>query len=129
VTINRELEQSILKSNSKYDIGIVGTEIAYTIGEKNLALTDIQIPPVSQGGADLYTQDGTIVMQARMLANPLDLGDNLQTVLGGQLQSMTAKLTEDFGYHPGATTGYAVLSYVDPASGVVKTLVAVVPRP
>jgi len=129
VTINRELEQSILKSDSKYDIGIVGTEIAYTIGEKNLGLTDIQMPAVSQGGADLYTQDGTVVMQARMLANPLDLGDNLQTVLGGQLQSMVAKVTEDFPYHPSATTGYAVLSYVDPASGVVKTLVAVVQRP
>ena len=129
VTINRELEQSILKSDGKYDIGIVGTEIAYTIGEKNLGLTDIQMPPVSQGGADLYTQDGTVVMQARMLANPLDLGGNLQAVLGGQLQSMAAKLTEDFQYHPGASVGYAILSYVDPTTGVVKALVAEVPAP
>ncbi len=129
VTINRELEQSILKSESKYDIGIVGTEVAYTIGEKNLGLTDIQMPPVSQGGADLYTQDGTIVMQARMLANPLDLGDNLQVVLRGQLQSMVDKLNTDFQYHPGATTGYAVLSYVDPTTGLVKALVAEVSKP
>jgi hypothetical protein len=129
VTLTRELEQSILESDSTYDIGVVGSEIAYTIGEKNLGLTGIQMPPVSQGGADLYTQDGTVVMQARMLANPLSLGDNLQTVLSGQLQSMVNKLNTDFQYHPGATTGYAVLSYVDPTTGVVKALIAEVSKP
>jgi len=129
VIINRQLEQSILRSDSKYDIGIVGTEIAYTVGEKNLGLTGIQIPPVSQGGADLFTQDGTVVMQARMLANPLSLGDNLQAVLSAQLQSMVDKLNTDFQYHPGATTGYAVLSYVDPTTGVVKALIAEVEKP
>jgi len=129
VTLNRGLEQSILQSQDKYDIGIVGSEIAYTVGERNLGLQAIDMPPVSQGGADLYTADGGAIMQARMLAHPLALGDDLQTVLTGQLSQMVNKLGTDFDHHPGATTGYAVLSYVDPTTGVVKTLVAVVPKP
>ena len=129
VTLNRGLEQSILQSQDTYDIGIVGSEIAYTVGEKSLGLQAIDMPPVSQGGADLYTTDGSVIIQARMLAHPLALGDDLQAVLTGQLGQMVSKLGTDFDYHPGATTGYAVLSYVDPTTGVVKTLVAVVPKP
>jgi hypothetical protein len=128
VTLSRGLEQSILQSQDTYDIGIVGSEIAYTVGERSLGLQGIDMPPVSQGGVDLYTTDGSAIMQARMLAHPLALGDDLQTALTGQLSQMVDKLGTDFDYHPGATTGYAVLSYVDPTTGVVKTLVAVVPK-
>jgi hypothetical protein len=42
---------------------------------------------------------------------------------------MVDKLGTDFQYHDAATTGYAILSYVDPTTNVVKTIVAVVPRP
>jgi hypothetical protein len=129
VTLNRELERSILKSQSKYDIGRVGAEIAYMVAEKNLHLDGIDMPEVSQGGVDLYTADGKAIMQARMLANPLDLGADLHATLAGQLFQMVGKLRTDFQYHDAATTSYAILSYRDPTTNVVKTIVAVVPRP
>ena len=83
---------------------------------------------ITKGGKDLDTRDGAVVIQARMLANPDDLSAaNLQGTLSGQMNDLVAKLQQDFANNP-ATTGYAVLSYLDPSTNTISTLIAEVVR-
>src|SRR5438093_6639856 len=67
VTLNRQLEKTMLASGSEYDLGRLGAEIAYTIANEKLGLRDVVIVEPSQRGADLFTKDGQVVMQARLL--------------------------------------------------------------
>ena len=90
---------------------------------ERLGLSDVVLPDPSRGGPDLSTKDGTVVIEARMLAsteaaNPSQLATTLQE----QLNQMTGRLNSDFARYPPGSRGYAILSYAD-NSGAIHTIV------
>jgi hypothetical protein len=98
------------------------------VSEEKFHLNDLRLYEITQGGKDLDTRDGTVVIQARMLANPNDLtGTQLSITLNTEMNDLTWKLQQDFENNP-AAVGLAILSYLDPVSGVVHTLIAEVDR-
>lgn len=126
----RDLEREMVNSGDKYDLARVGAEIAYTAAQKDFGLQDIQLNEPSQGGADLTAADGTVTIQARMLGSPSALSTtNLQSTLESQMNELSQQVSWDFANNKSAQTGYAVLSYLDPGSKTIVTLVAVIPRP
>src|SRR2546428_9866795 len=129
VNLNRALEQTMLKVGSTYDAGRLGAEIAYTIATERLGLKDVVMVEPAQYGTDLFTRDGNVVIQARLLTATQDFAsDKIQGIITGQLLNLLSQLDNDFTNHPSATTGYAVLSYVD-NDQVLKTIVLEVPKP
>ena len=123
VTFNRQLERGMLGLDSDYIHGRLGAEIAYTVAKNKLGLSGIILEEISKGGKDLYTTDGTVVIQARFLTQTESRSTNdVALILSAQLNDLVTKLRQDFGNNHSATSGYAVLSYVD-NDGVVKTLV------
>ena len=118
----------MVEAGSKYDHGRGGAEIAYTVATDRLGLKDVVLVEPSRGGKDLYTGDGRVVIQARMLTDrdvlsSSKLGDTLQA----QFVDMVSKLKEDFRYNPLMTNGYGILSYVED-DGNVTTIIVEVPR-
>jgi hypothetical protein len=67
VVMVRNLEKAMFAGGSSYDRGRIGAEIAYVIADKNLGLKNIVLEEPSKGGRDLYTQDNTVAIQARLL--------------------------------------------------------------
>ena len=127
--MNRQLEKTMLASGSEYDLGRLGAEIAYTIANEKLGLRDVVIVEPSQRGADLFTKDGQVVMQARLLrstqyADPKDLG----VIFQSQLADLAEQLKVSFKLNPSAHTGYVMLSYLD-NQGNIRTIVVEAPRP
>ena len=123
-----KIDDGLVHSKSNNDLGRAGAEIAFSVAEEKFHLGDIRLYEITQGGKDLDTRDGTVVIQARMLANPADLtGDQLSITLDTQMNDLAEKLQQDFENNP-ATTGLAILSYLDPSSNVVHTLIAEVGR-
>ena len=129
VIFNRQMENSMLGMDSDYVHGRLGAEIAYSYAKSILGLTDVVLAEISKGGKDLYTSDGKVVIQARFLTVTEVLStQKVKDLLGAQLNDLVTKLRQDFQNNDKATTGYAVLSYVD-NDGVIKTLVVeVAPR-
>src|SRR2546426_8632458 len=124
----RPLEKDMIFEGTAYDHGRVGAEIAYTVGKVKYGIQDLVIREPSKGGADLITQDRTVVMQARFIQDFSQFpGKTLEQALQDQLGKLVSKLGQDFMNNPSATVGYAILSYVDPQN-VVHTVVAEVPR-
>ena len=58
----RPLEKDMIFEGTAYDHGRVGAEIAYTVGKIRYGLQDLVIREPSKGGADLITQDRTVVV-------------------------------------------------------------------
>jgi len=130
VTPVRGLEKEMVNSGSKYDLARVGAEIAYTVCQKDFGVENIQLNEPSQSGADLISTDKTVTIQAGMLGNPSALSPaNLEATLNFEMNDLVGQLQKDFAKNSSAQTGYAVLSYLDPVSHTIVTLVAVVPRP
>ncbi len=125
----RQLEHDMIDHGSTYDLGRIGAEIAYTVADRKLNLKNIILEEPSRGGKDLYTADRQVVIQARMLADPNDLAPaKLKSTLGGQLSDLIGKLKEDFDNNHSAHIGYAILSYLDPSTKVVTTIIVEVLR-
>jgi len=94
-----------------------------------LASRGVVLEEISKGGKDLYTTDGTVVIQARFLIQTEYRSTyDVSGILSTQLNDLVTKLGQDFDNNHSATSGYAVLSYVD-NDGVVKTLVVEVGPP
>src|SRR3989441_2757363 len=128
VDFPRPLEKNMIFEGTGYDHGRVGAEIAYTVGKVKYGIQDLVIREPSKGGADLITQDRTVVMQARFIQDFGQFpGKTLEQALQEQLGKLVSKLGQDFANNTSATEGYAILSYVDPQN-VVHTIVAEVPR-
>ena len=107
--------------------GVVGASVLYHLTKGGWK--DVVLVEPSKGGEDLYTKDGKVVIQARILTNRDDLSPtNLDKTLGVQLSDLVGDLKKDFDRTPTARTGYAILSYLDPASNVIKTIVLEVLR-
>src|SRR3989454_322062 len=126
VEMERLLESSILHQGSTYVLGRLGSEIAYVIAGSKLGLKDIVLEEPSVGGRDLYTRDNTIAIQARLLAyvNPAKVEATIQK----ELLNLVNKLGQDYDNQPDMKHGFAILSYIDPADGMLKSLIVEVPR-
>jgi len=104
----RPLEQAILRHGNRYEVGRVGAEIAYTILQKRFGHKDLVIMEPAKGGKDLFTKDGTVIAQSRLLAH---YGQSwLNSQIQRHMKQMTRKLGVDFRYNRKAEVGYAVLS-------------------
>ena len=130
VTSVRSLEWEMVNAGGTYDLGTVGAEIAYTVAQQDFGIQNIQLNEPSQGGADLVSGDGTVTIQARMLANPSALSPaNLEATLGEQMNDLVGQVHYDFSENSKFVMGYAILSYLDPTTKTITTLVAVIPKP
>jgi hypothetical protein len=129
VTPIRSIEAAIIRSDSTYDKGVLGAEIAYTVGTEKLGLPNLILHETSEGGPDLNTGDATTFIQARML----DLHDidpsKIPAQIRGQLPDMITALRKDFAYNKNTVTmGYAIISYIDNEYSV-RTIIVQVPYP
>jgi hypothetical protein len=124
VAIQRQIEQKMLLSKSTYAHGRLGAEIAYTVSKERLGLQNVILREPSTGGKDLYTTNGRHVIEARLLTDPRPVGVNLKRTLKIQLNRLVRKLHQDFKYNSSAASGYAILSYLDPGSHIVKAVVS-----
>lgn len=120
VTVRRRLESAMLQSVATYAHGRLGAEIAYAIAVTNLGLRDVVLFEPSIGGKDLYTKDGVVMIQARLLTEPGPLQhDRLRRTIRNQVAQLIRKLEQDFIHNADAKMGYAILSFLDPRDGSV----------
>jgi len=124
VAVRRRIERNMLQSKSTYAHGRLGAEMAYAISKQRLGLEQVILREPSTGGKDLYTSDGRYLIQARLLTDPKPLSDNLRRTIRIQLNRLVRKLYQDFRYNSSATKGYAILSYLDPRSHVVRAIIS-----
>jgi len=128
VRLVRPLERHMLWHGGTYDAGRIGSEIAYAIGKNKLMLAGLVLPDPNSSGRDLYTSDGRVVMQSRMLTQTSSLNTGrLDNLIESQVSRLVRKLREDFEFNPGARIGYAIVSYLD-AAMVRARIVKVSPR-
>lgn len=64
----RELESNMLTHGSAYDHGTVGAEVAFSIASKMLMNDQLLILEPAMRGSDIVSRDGSIAVEARMLA-------------------------------------------------------------
>ena len=120
IRVKRLLESAMLQSIATYAHGRLGAEMAYTIAVTKLGLRDVVLFEPSTGGKDLYTKDGRVMIQARLLTEPGPLQpERLRRTIRIQVARLMRKLGQDFAHNPGARIGYAVLSYLNPCDGSV----------
>src|SRR2546426_540118 len=122
----RQLETSMLDGKNAYDLGRLGAEISYTVGQKEFGLDDLILSEPSQIGADLHTADWKAVMQARMLDLSNTARESRSGYLHSQIVDMIDSLRKNFRDHPEAQTGYVVLSYYD--GNAVRVIIVTVAR-
>lgn len=129
VDFQRQLEKSIRTDGSAYDVGRLGSEIAYTVAQEKLGLKGLVLEEPAKGGRDLHTIDGKVSIQARLIRETQGLTEKaLSDELASQLGQMTANLKYDFENYPSTQVGYAILSYVD-NTNVIKTIIVEVLPP
>jgi len=117
----------MLRNGATVDAGRIGAEIAYTVCTRELGLKDVVLVDPTRVGPDLFSKDGKVVVQARMLTateewDSVTVKREVQT----QLKDLVRQLARDFRRTPNPTTGYAVLTYVD-NDHMIKTVVFEVP--
>src|SRR2546422_2010960 len=122
----RQLETSMLDGKNAYDLGRLGAEIAYTVGQKELGFENLILSEPSQIGADLHTADWKAVMQAWMLDLSNTARESRSGYLHSQIVDMIDSLRKNFRDHPEAQTGYVVLSYYD--GNAVRVIIVTVAR-
>ena len=108
---------------SPSDVARIGAEIAYTVAVEKLGLQNVIMHDPSQGGADLITKDGSVVIEARMFQRTsTQVQPMLNTVIQGELTQMVERILFDFNKNTSAKTGYVIFSYVD-NSNAIHTIV------
>jgi len=112
VKLRRELESRMLAEGSSYDHGRLGVEIACSILKKLLPNCTFSIPEISRGGRDLYSDDGRISVQARLIYDfrqfrPIPAEEAVKS----QLTLLCRKLGQDFAYNVRMHEGFACLSF------------------
>src|SRR2546422_6725671 len=122
----RQLETSMLDGKNAYDLGRLGAEISYTVGQKEFGLDNLILSEPSQIGADLHTADWKAVMQAWMLDLSNTARESRSGYLHSQIVDMIDSLRKNFRDHPEAQTGYVVLSYYD--GNAVRVIIVTVAR-
>jgi hypothetical protein len=112
-TFARALERAML-GGSGYDHARLGVEIAYTIAEENFGLKDVVIREPSQGGPDLITADGKVVIQARLIKDFTQFNNpNIPAVIDDQVAGMVNQVKWDFKNNGNAHMGLVIFSYLD----------------
>jgi hypothetical protein len=96
------------------------------VATEKLGLDNVILQEPSVGGRDLYTQDNTVAIQARLIIHATT-GSTLQTTIQEQLASLIYQLHSDYGHQPNMKVGYAVLSFVD-TDGSLKSIILEVPK-
>jgi hypothetical protein len=124
IVLQRDLEKAMLDYGGPTNLGRMGSEVSYVLGDKYLGLKNIVMPDPSQGGRDLYTHDNTVAIQARFLKN---FGQDKVTTIQNQLLDLAKKLQQDYENQSDMRDGYAILSYLD-TDGTVKAIILEVPR-
>ncbi len=125
VTPARELELSLIKHGNNYEHGRIGAEIANAIVVNRLGFADLILAEPAKGGKGLYSKDGRVVVQSRLLVN---LPESWwKKVILRQFAQMVRKLNVDFRYTSGAKFLYAVLSFSD-SRGITSLIAEVLPR-
>jgi hypothetical protein len=110
----RSMEYEMGTQGSPSDGARIGAEIGYAVAIDELGLHDVVMIDPSQPGPDLYTGDGKVVIEARMLQRTVnEVGTAFDTDVRVQLTQMVQKVEVDFSQYPTAQTGYVVLTYVD----------------
>jgi hypothetical protein len=102
----------MLHKGTSYDHGRLGVEIAYTLTKRLFPEYEFKIPEISRGGRDLFSLDGKISVQARLLydfrqfrpARPED-------VIDMQLRALLRKVGQDSAFNPNMSFGIASLAY------------------
>jgi hypothetical protein len=125
VEILRDLERDMFANGGKHDLGRLGAEIAYVVADKSLGLKNIVLEDPAKGGRDLYTQDNSVAIQARLLTDFTK--DSRETLIQKALYDLADKLQQDYRNQPQMRDGYAILTYLD-SDGTLKTIVLDVPR-
>lgn len=114
VKLVRILEQRMEQMGTAYDHARLGAEIAYTAASELLKLEGITLFEPSRGGKDLYSKDGRVVIQARMLVRTREFAPTpLKDELSRNLKNLLAKLEQDFRHNASAKFGLAVLTFLD----------------
>lgn len=102
VAFRRKSEE--LRVESTYYPGRLGAEIAYAVAKEYLGLDGIVLVEPFRGGKDLYTKDGRIAVQARMMAHfSPGARNDIGTQVRRQLKSLSDKLMQDFVQSRGYT--------------------------
>jgi hypothetical protein len=128
VDFYRQFEKAMRTDGSKYDAGRLGAEIAYTVAHEKLGLKGLVLEEPAKVGRDLYTADGKVSIQARLIRETQTLtGKDLNDELAFQLRQMTAELKYDFENHPSTQVGYAILSYIDSTNSIRTIIVEMTP--
>jgi len=100
-----------------------------TVAQQKFGIERIQLNEPSERGADLISGDKTVTIQARMLGSPSALSPtNLEATLDFEMNNLAGQIQKDFSKNSSAQVGYAVLSYLNPTTKTIITLVAVIPR-
>jgi hypothetical protein len=123
VTTVRSMEYEMAIKGSPSDVARIGAEIAYTVAVEKLGLQNVIMYDPSQGGADLITKDGSVVIEARMFQRTsTEVQPTLNAIIQGELTQMVEKVLSDFSKYTSAKTGYVIFSYVD-NSNAIHTIV------
>jgi len=124
VKLDERVKVSQLRSTYRY--GRLGAEIAYVIAKERLGLRRVILVEPSRGGKDLFTRDGSTVIQARLLVRqtPVSLR-KIGTEIRRELEALTSKLKQDFTYNSRADKGYAILSILGPRERVMSIVLPV----
>lgn len=123
----RSMENEMCHDGNKNVIGRIGGEIAYKVATEVLGLDRVVIQDPSQSGSDLYTQDGRVLIEARLLQRTkFESGFDLHEDITAQLNQMTRKLISDLA-RKSASLGYAIFSFVE-SGKTPQTLILEVPR-
>src|SRR5260370_1059188 len=111
VVMWRALERTMLKVHNPYDLGRLGSEIAYEIGVKYLRLNGLVIEEPSKRGPDLRTVDGRVAIQARFQwCTPSGI---LERVTQTKLLGLVRNVKQDFCKDSRIRKGYSVLTFLD----------------
>jgi hypothetical protein len=125
IAMQRDLEKAMLQHGSAYDYGRLGAENAYVIAVEKFGLKNLVIQEPSASGRDLYTQDNSVSIQARLLVN-FKPAERISTMQNALLE-LAKKVQQDYEKQDQMVKGYAILSYVD-SDGSLKAIILEVPK-
>jgi hypothetical protein len=113
VELKRELEREMLLTRSRYPHGRIGSEIAYTIANREFGL-DLILNDPSKGGADMMSRDGVTIFENRLVTVTRSMSEELlERQLVFQLGRLRTRLQSDLAFYRSARVGYIFLSYLD----------------
>lgn len=124
VILQRDYERKLLANGSRYEMARFGTEIAYAIMKEGFGVKGLVFSEPSRPGADLHTNDGRIVAEARLARITKTLGIvELNSQLRRDITQMFWKVKYDLK-HSFAERGYAVFSYLTPDASLKALIIA-----